>query len=235
MVLASIGAGLLAVVLERLDGALRNEQHVNNSFGISCIGIIPKVTRLGRLRPHQLVLQDAQYTEAVRSIVAAALQLTKPQKSPKVFLVTSSVPGEGKTTLAISFAVYAARLQRRVLLIDLAFRHPAIASELRGSADGELLDVLGGRPLAEKMRTAPDLGFDYLPLSRTSVDPVAILASERVPDLLRQLKESYDCVVIDSAPLLSATEARLLASMADENPFRRQMGKHKDGRLHRMR
>ena len=63
------------------------------------------------------------------------------------------------------------------------------------------------------------MGFDYLPLSRNSVDPVAILASERVPDLLRQLKESYDCVVIDSAPLLSATEARLLASMVDEVLF----------------
>jgi Mrp family chromosome partitioning ATPase len=62
------------------------------------------------------------------------------------------------------------------------------------------------------------LGIDYLPLSCDSVDP-AMLASERVPELLRQLKESYDCVVIDSAPLLSATEARLLASTADQVLF----------------
>src|SRR5205823_14146479 len=71
------------------------------------------------LRPHQLIPRDARYTEAMRSVVAAALQLTNPKKSPKTLLVTSSVAGEGKTTLAISFAVYAARIQCRVLLIDL--------------------------------------------------------------------------------------------------------------------
>ena len=266
MVLALIGAGLLAVLLEQLDGALRTERDVTDAVGISTIGVIPKLTRRRKLRPHlliprairsvvaaarqlanhvthavgissigvipqparrrklcphKLIPQDARYTEAIRSVVAAALQLANPQKSPKTFLVTSSVPGEGKTTLAISFAVYAARIQRRVLLIDLSFRHPSIASELGGEipAGGGILDVLQGRPLAELIRAAPGLGFDYLPLSRDSADPVATLASEQVPKLLRQLKESYDCVVIDSGPVLSATEARLLASMVDKVLF----------------
>jgi Mrp family chromosome partitioning ATPase len=219
MVLASIGAGLLAVLLDRLDGTLRTEQDVTDALGISCIGFIPWLSRLRKFRPHQLFPRNARYAEAVRSVVTAALQLTDPKNSPKVFLVTSSVPGEGKTTLAISFAAYAALLQRRVLLIDLNFRHPSIASKLGGSADGGILHVLQGRPPAELIRAAPDLGFDYLPLLRNSTDPVAALASERVPELLRQLKESYDCVVIDSAPLLSATEARLLASMVDHVLF----------------
>jgi Mrp family chromosome partitioning ATPase len=264
MVLALIGAGLLAVLLEQLDGALRTERDVTDAVGISTIGVIPKVTRRRKLRPrqliprairsvgaaarqlakhvthavgissfgvipqltrrrklhpHQLIPQDARYTEAIRSVVAAALQLANPQKSAKTFLVTSSVPGEGKTTLAISFAVYAARIQRRVLLMDLSFRHPSIASELGGPADGGILDVLQGRPLAELIKAAPGLGFDYLPLSRDSADPIATLASEQVPRLLRQLEGSYDCVVIDSGPLLSATEARLLASMVDRVLF----------------
>ena len=219
LVLASIGAGLLAVLLERLDGRLRTERDVNDALGISCIGLIPHLTRLGKLRPHQFLLQNAPYTEAIRSVVAAALQLTNSKKSPKVFLVSSSVPGEGKTTLAISVAVYAALLQRRVLLVDLAFRHPAIVSELRGTADSGILHVLQGRPLAELIRAAPELGLDYLPLSGNAVDPVAILASGRVPDLLRQLKESYDCVVIDSGPLLGTTEVRLLAPMVDKVLF----------------
>jgi len=219
MVLALIGAGLLAILLEQLDGTLRTERDVTDALGISCIGIIPQFTRPAKLRPHQLIPQDERYTEAIRSVVAAALQLVNPQKSAKTFLVTSSVPGEGKTTLAISFAVYAARIQRRVLLIDLSFRHPSIASELGGTAGGGILQVLQGRPPAELIRAAPGLGFDYLPLSRDSADPVATLASERVPKLLRQLEGSYDCVVIDSAPLLSATEARLLASMVDKVLF----------------
>jgi polysaccharide biosynthesis transport protein len=219
VVVASMAAGLLAIVLERLDGTMRTERDINNALGIPCIGAVPQLTHLRRHRPHQFLLQNAPYTEAIRSIVAEALQLTDVQKIPKTFLVTSSVPSEGKTALAVSFAVYAALLHRRVLLIDFAFRHPAIVSELGEAAEGGLLHVLQGRPLAELIKAAPKLGVDYLPLPRNPVDPVAILANERIPDLLRQLKERYDCVVIDCAPLLGTTEARLLAPMVDKILF----------------
>jgi polysaccharide biosynthesis transport protein len=265
MVLALIGAGLLAVLLDQLDRALRSERDVTDALGIACIGVVPQPTRekkrsfppfnskilsleswtalgqsmfekltnaievlFGRrhsaaqsagLRPHQLIPEDARYTEAIRSVVTAALQLANPQRSPRTFLVTSSVPEEGKTSLAISFAVYAARIRRRVLLIDLSFRGPSIASELGDPANGAISQDRHGRPATELIRAAPGLGFDYLPLSRDSVDPVAALVGEHVPNLLRQLEESYDCVVIDSAPLLSATEARLLASMVDKVLF----------------
>jgi polysaccharide biosynthesis transport protein len=219
MVLASIGAGLLAVLLDQLDGTLRTERDVTDVLGVPCIGAVPLLNRKSKRHPHQLVPQDARYTEAIRSVVAEALQLANPQKAPKIFLVTSSVPAEGKTALAISFAAYAASIQRRVLLIDLDFGHPSIASELGGAADGGILDVLQGRPPSELIRGAPGLGFDYLPLSHGSADPVATLASERVPKLLRQLEGSYDCVVIHSGPLLTATEARLLAPVVDKVLF----------------
>ena len=226
MVLASIGAGLLAVLLEQLDGTLRTEREVTDALGVSCIGVIPQLTRrpllfqAGKtLRPHQLIPQDARYTEAVRSVVAAALQRATSQRPPKTFLVTSSVPREGKTTLAISFAVFAARIQRRVLLIDLSIREPSIARELGGPAADGTLTVLQDRPPAELIRAAPGLGFDYLPLSGDAADPVAAVAGERVPKLLRELEESYDCIVIDGAPLLNATEVRLLASMVDKVLF----------------
>jgi polysaccharide biosynthesis transport protein len=218
LVLASIGAGLVAVLLDQLDETLRTERDVTEVLGVPCIGAVPLLKRQGKLHPHQLVLQDARYTQAIRSVVAAAL-LADPEKASKVFLVTSSVPAEGKTTLAISFAAYAASIQRRVLLIDLDFGHPSIASLLGGAADGEILHFLQGQSPLELIRSAPGFKFDYLPLSADSADPVATLASERMPKILRQLEGSYDCVVIDSGPLLSATEARLLAPMVDKVLF----------------
>jgi polysaccharide biosynthesis transport protein len=219
IVIALIGAGLLAVLLDQLDGTLRNERDVTDVLGISCIGVTPQFTRGGKLRMNQLISQDARYAEAIGSVAAVALRLTDPKMSSRTFLVTSSVPGEGKTTLAISFAVYAARLQRRVLLIDLSFRNPSVAKELGAPAAGGILQVLQGRPPAELIRAAQGLGFDYLPLSGGPADPIATLADERLPKLLRQLEESYDCVVIDTASLLGATEARLLASMVDKVLF----------------
>jgi len=168
------------------------------------------------LPAHQSIPQDERYTEGIRSVVASALQLTSPQQSPTTLLVTSSVPGEGKTALAISLAAYVARIQRRVLLIDLSFRSPSVANELGGSPENGILQLLEGRPPAELTRAAEGLGFDYLPLSCGSVDPTTILAVEQMPNLLRQLAARYDCVIIDGAALLSATEPRLLASMVDK-------------------
>ena len=255
-VLALIGAGLLALLLDQLDRTLRSERDVTDALGISCIGVVPlpnrskkrgfrrlfslagwtaigrgiseRLSKLAAFRFRRRASStkrvgpppdDAQYTEAIRSLVVAALQLLNPQTSPKTFLVTSSVAGEGKTTLAISFASYAARIHRRVLLIDLSFRNPSIASELGGMANGGILHAMQGQPVAELVRAAPGLGFDYLPLSGDKIDPVATLTGEALPKLLRELQVSYDCVVIDSAPLLRATEARLLASMVDSVLF----------------
>jgi hypothetical protein len=79
--------------------------------------------------------------------------------------------------------------------------------------------VLQGQALAEVIQHNPELGLDYLPLPGASADPVALLGNSQLPDLLRQLRESYDCVVIDSAPLVGAAEARLLVSMVDKVVF----------------
>ena len=83
MVLASIGAGLVAVLLDQLDGTLRTERDVTDALGVSCIGVVPLLNRQRKLHPHQVIPQDARYTEAIRSVVAAALQLANPQKSPQ--------------------------------------------------------------------------------------------------------------------------------------------------------
>ena len=222
LALAFIGAGLSAVILERFNRGLRSEQDIKDALGIPCVGLIPKVTRRkNNLRPHEHLPKRpfAAYTEAIRSAAASALELANTQAAPKAFLVTSSVRSEGKTTLALSFAVYAALLERRVLFIDLDLRNPAMLREFSVAAANRNVDVLqSGRPLTELITTVPELGLDYLRVRHDSADPIAMLANA-LPDMLRELKERYDCVVIDTAPLLGTTEARLLASMVDKVLF----------------
>ena len=221
LIVAAMAGGLLAAVLEGLDRRLRSERDIGDALGISCVGLVPQLRRLWTLPMHQYLHQRpfAAYTEAIRSVVVAALQLAAPDGAPKVFLVTSSLPGEGKTALAVSFAVYAARLQRRVLLVDLAFRHPAVLRALGGKAEKNVLDVLRGHPLEEAIQHIPDLALDYLALPGYPVDPLALFDGKQIPDLLHRLRKMYDCVVIDSAPLLGTTETRLLASMVDKVLF----------------
>jgi Mrp family chromosome partitioning ATPase len=146
--------------------------------------------------------------------------MAAPPRAPKVLLISSSVPMEGRTTLALSLAAYIAHLGRRVLLVDLDFRRGSILDELDGRAERGLLDLhLQNRPPAEFIQHIPDLGLDYLPMPRCRVDPLALFVREQTPRLLRQLRESYDCVIIDGPPLLGTAESRLLPSMADKLLF----------------
>lgn len=215
------GGGMLAVLFERLDRRLRSQRDVKEALGIPCIAMVPQLRRTKQARPHQHLLAKplAAYAEAFRSIVAT-LQLTAPQRAPKVVLVSSSIPGEGKTTLAVSLAAYMASLGRRVLLIDLDFRHSTILRELGGTTQYGVLDLLDHNlPSGEVIQHLPELRLDYLPVCRRPVDPFALFASQQMSRLLAKLREEYDCVIVDSPPLLAITEARLLAAMVDKVLF----------------
>jgi Mrp family chromosome partitioning ATPase len=145
------------------------------------------------------------------------LWLASPRFKPITILVTSSIPGEGKTTSAISIAICAATLGRRVLLIDLDFKQPSIARELGGNAERGIFDILQRKqPPTDVITRVPDLGIDYIAMPNFPVDALPILASEKMPLLLRQLSEKYDSIIIDGPPLLVTTEARLLAPMVDK-------------------
>jgi Mrp family chromosome partitioning ATPase/capsular polysaccharide biosynthesis protein len=220
LIVFGIGGSLLAVVRERMDQSLHSAQDVDDALGIPCLGFVPLVHgRGGKARPHECLLKNpfSAYAEAIRSVVTA-LQLAAPERAPRVILISSSVPGEGKTTLAVSLAVYSALIGRRALLVDLDFRNPSVLHELGGRAEAGIRDApaLDDRSAAEAVRHIPGLGLDYLSAQGCPGDPLRPFAGGHIPGLLRRLRDSYDCIVIDGPPLLGAAEARLLAAMADE-------------------
>jgi Mrp family chromosome partitioning ATPase/archaellum component FlaC len=217
-----ICGSLLAVILESLDRGLRSEKEINTALGVSCLGLVPQVAemdRTRRLHQHLETNPFAAYAEAIRSIVATG-HLASPFHPSKVILITSSLPAEGKTTLAVSLSVCLARLGQRVLLVDLDFKHPSILRELGGEAGQGIVDILlKNRTPADVIQSIPKLGLDCLPMSRSSFDPLILFDGDKMPRLLRQLRRNYDYVIIDSPPVLGSTETRLLAAMADENLF----------------
>jgi len=223
-----MAGGMVAIGAERVSRGLRNARDVHEVLGIRCIGLVPWVRAIGRARPHQQLLKRrfGAYTEAIRSIVAT-LQLASPALAPKVVLVTSSVPREGKTTLAVSFAVYAALINKRVMLVDLDFRHPAVMREVGGeNVEGNPVDPANIEDFSlSAIQSIPGLGIDLLPLRSPPDDPLTPFANGQLPRLIRSLREQYDLVVIDGPPLLAVTEAQLLTAMVDRILFAVRWGK----------
>jgi uncharacterized protein involved in exopolysaccharide biosynthesis/Mrp family chromosome partitioning ATPase len=218
LLVCAICAGLLAVVLERFDRKLRSERDINDVLGIPCIGLVPQLPRKRKNRPCEYLVAKplSAYADAIRSIVAT-LQLTTPQRASKVVLISSSVPLEGKSTLALSLAAYVARLGRRVVVADFDLRQRSILGELGASTKRRVLDPqVQDPPVAEFIRHVSNLGLDYLAVPCSRVDPLAPFAHQQIQRLLRQLREAYDCVIIDGPPLLGIAESRLLSPLADK-------------------
>jgi uncharacterized protein involved in exopolysaccharide biosynthesis/Mrp family chromosome partitioning ATPase len=227
LVVFAIGGSWLAVVLERLDRGLRSQQETADALGIFCIGLVPLLPRKHAIRPDQYLLTKpfSAYAEAIRSAVATLGMAAESARTCKVVLISSSIPGEGKTTLALSLAAYLGILGRRVLLLDLKSGQRsgqksgqgAPLAEFGDAAERGIVDVSRqNRPTAQLIRHTTEAGFDYLPMAGYCLDPLALFAPEQMPALLRQLRERYDCVIIDGSPLLGAVEARLLPSIVDK-------------------
>jgi len=219
----AIGGSWLAVLVEQLDRGLHNEQEIGDALGVPCVGLVPLLPRRSAARAHRHLLTElfSPYTEAIRS-AAATLQLAEPTGASQTLLISSSVPKEGKTTLALSLSTYLALLGRRVLLIDLDFRQGSPLRQQEKRLGQEILDInLQDRPAAKFIQHIPELGLDldYLPMHRSSVDPLSLFAREQVPRLLDELRATYDCVIIDGPSLLGTAEARLLPSMVDRVLF----------------
>lgn len=218
--IASLVCGcLLAVLRERLDRGLRSEQDVADLLDLACIGLVPRLRAPIWTRPHISMLRKpySPYAEAIRSS-AARLQLGETAAPSRTILISSSVPGEGKSTLAMSLAVYTARLGRRTLLVDIDFRRPSFFRKRHASHDDAVCE-LPPSAAAELIRHVADLGFDYVAIPRSSIDPLKLFWGSDLERFLRRMRDKYDCILIDGPPLLGASEAWLLRKMADRVLF----------------
>ncbi len=213
---------LLALLVERLDSGLRSARDIERALGLATFGFVPKLERLKRnQKPFEYLLEKplSVYTEAIRSIFTS-LQLSDVDNPPKTVLITSSVPEEGKTSLALSLAAFAARSSQRVLLMDLDLRHPNVHRQLGVRPTTGFVEYMAGERTREEVIVHDErTGVDYLPIRRQTPNPTDLLGSRRMRETLETLRERYDFIVIDSAPILGVTDSRVIARVVDKVLF----------------
>jgi len=223
----------LAFLLEGLDNTVRTTEQAQMISGLAPLGMIPmgsRTTREGGANTKRLVIAtskeavelitqvrpQSQMAESYRAL-RTSLLLSNLGAPPKVIMVTSALPQEGKTTTSINCAVVLAQKGVRVLLIDADLRRPSIHKTLGLGPRSGLSNVLTGSATLEQAITrAPILAnLSVLPAGTPPPNPAELLASANMRDVLTQLREQYDHIVIDTPPTLSVTDAVVLSPRAD--------------------
>jgi len=225
------GVGL-AFLLEGLDNTIRTTEQAQNISGLASLGMIPLGSKSARDGPNSKRLVIASSKEAVELVtqvrpqsqmaesyraLRTSLLLSNLGAPPKVIMVTSALPQEGKTTTSINCAVVLAQKGVRVLLIDADLRRPSIHKTLGMGPRSGLSNVLTGSTTLEQAitRTAILPNLFVLPAGTPPPNPAELLASSNMRDVLAQLREQYDHIVLDTPPSLSVTDAVVLSPRAD--------------------
>jgi succinoglycan biosynthesis transport protein ExoP len=225
------GVGL-AFLLEGLDNTVRTTEQAQMISGLPSLGMIPLGNKAAREGPNPKRLAIASSKEAVELVtlvrpqsqmaesyraLRTSLLLSNLGAPPKVIMVTSALPQEGKTTTSMNCAVVLAQKDVRVLLIDADLRRPSIHKNLGMSPDLGLSNVLTGTTtLDEAIKTTAILpNLDVLVAGTPPPNPAELLASENMRDMLATLRQKYHHIIIDTPPSLSVTDSVVLSPSAD--------------------
>jgi capsular exopolysaccharide synthesis family protein len=213
--LAGLGLGISAAVLrEQLNTSIGGIADVEQLTGAIPLGVVPYDSGTA-VQPLVDGDRHGARAEAFRSL-RTNLQFADVDHPPKVIVMTSPLPSEGKSTSACNLALTLALGGARVMLVDGDLRKPSIGRYLGISSAAGLSSVLAGRH--ELHDVVVEFGRDrlmVLPSGPTPPNPSELLGSQQMADLLAGLADRYDLVVIDAPPLLPVTDAAVLAAIAD--------------------
>jgi capsular exopolysaccharide synthesis family protein len=208
-----LGTGI-AVLRQVLDTKIRSEQDVRALTDSPILGVVAFDQKVPR---HPVILRDeplAAPSEAVRRL-RTNLQFIDVANRPKSIVISSSIPAEGKSTVAINLAVSLADTGARVILVDADLRRPSIAEYAGIEGSVGLTTVLIGRADVEDVvQPFGTTTLDLLPAGQIPPNPSELLGSPAMAGLLDRLTTSYDTVLLDSPPLLPVTDAAVLTKLA---------------------
>jgi succinoglycan biosynthesis transport protein ExoP len=209
--LLGVGASLLR---HFRNANVRNLQDVRSLTDSEVLGVVPSDSAA---RQHPLAIRDdpsGSRAEAVRRL-RTNLHFAHVAARVSSIAVTSSIPEEGRTTLAVNLAVSFADGGLRVVLVDADLRRPKAASLLSLDADVGLTSVLSGHTQLESaVRTWAGSSLDVLPAGPLPPNPSELLGSKEMSALMERLSSTYDVVLLDSPPVLPVTDALVLSKLA---------------------
>jgi polysaccharide biosynthesis transport protein len=213
----------LAFAIEHLDFGFRSGEQISRILGVRSLGLLPRVSKIASAgkAPYDYILNhpNSAYSEGIRTLYTNLL-LSDVVRRPKVILMISALPNEGKTTVALSLARLLSMAEYNVVVVDCDFRNPTVHKNLGIEPGSGLKECLAaGIPIGEAIQVDKACGAHILNAGAVLRDSLGQFDSEVMQNVLRQLRRQYDLVIMDAAPVFAAADSLFLAQLADKTVF----------------
>jgi len=221
---------MLALLLERLDSTVKTSHDVESKLGLPVLAALPIIRDKRTVKFERIFAENPQaiFSEGIRT-ARTGIMLSSIDKPHHAIVVTSSVPGEGKTTFSTNLALAFAQT-KKVVLVDADMRRPSIyklfGKELNSPGLSNL--VAGSTPAAECIFKIEGLDLFVVPSGPIPPNPLELLLSQRFEETLQKLHEMFEMVIIDSPPVQLVSDAMVIARnctgmvyvvKADDTPY----------------
>jgi len=209
-----VGVGL-AVLRELLDTTIASAEDVATVSPAPILGNVHADATAVRKAPSSALAEATPWAESFR-VLRTNMQYVEVDHDHRVFVISSSLPSEGKSTTSVSLAVTLALAGEKVALVECDLRRPTMADRLElDNAVGTTSVLIGRVGASEAMQDYGDTGLHVLPCGPRPPNPSELLQSQAMGQLIGDLRAQYDVVILDAPPLLPVTDAALLAAQAD--------------------
>ena len=217
----SIFVGLtISFLMEKLDNTFRSANQLEGDIGYPCYALIPHIENMTQTELARYIINKPSSTvaEAVRTLrMVLNLRPPKSGKKPKCVTITSSFPGEGKTTLSVWLSRLTAKSGEKVIVVDCDLRRPNVHRTFGQSNSNSIVDYLtGDASLEDIIHKDEKTGLHRIYARSVPNSALDLVSSEKMERLIESLKQAYDLVVIDSPACLAVSDARVLAKMSDQ-------------------
>jgi polysaccharide biosynthesis transport protein len=223
-----VGGIAMAFVANAFDDTIKHHSELEKELGLRKLGVVPDMTRAAHLHnldeestDFEFVAHDkpkSPMSDAIRN-VQTSIMLSNMDDPVRSLCVSSSVPGEGKTTVALSLAtVLTVAGTRRVVLVDADMRKPRVHKALGLTEPGPgLADLLNGlkAPLDDVLRPHRIPGFFYITAGQIPQDPISLISGDKMQLLMDELHERFDYIVVDCPPILGFSDTPIISTYVD--------------------
>ncbi|MEM7759757.1 MAG: polysaccharide biosynthesis tyrosine autokinase [Cyanobacteria bacterium P01_A01_bin.40] len=214
LVLGAFLANLSIILLEMQDRSIQSLAEIKKRFPYQTVGITPLESPSYQGR---IVTRDEpdSFSSEIYRMIQANLKFLTSDKPPKVILITSSVPEEGKSTVAANLAAAIAQLGRKVLLVDGDLRRSSQHSLWGVSNSQGLKDIISDRVSPTSVINQPMPKLDLLTSGQVKSNPLALLDTPEMSDLIGRSRREYDLILIDAPPLPVTADVLTISKLVD--------------------